>query len=107
MNVFIKPRPIDGQPAIVRDPSNGKPLSPQGEWKTKSQFWIRRIMQGDVIDETQAQTDRQVQPSAVKELPAPQAAPAAVKEQPAAAPEKPTPAVAEKMPARGNPTSAA
>jgi hypothetical protein len=71
MNVFIKPRLIDDKPALVRDPTNGKPLLANGEWKTKSQFWVRRIMQGDVIDETAAQTERQKAPAAVKPQPAP------------------------------------
>jgi hypothetical protein len=71
MNVFVKPCLIDGQPALVRDPSNGKPLAANGEWKSKTQFWIRRIMQGDVVDLTKEQTAAQA-----KEAAAPSAAPA-------------------------------
>jgi hypothetical protein len=70
MNVFVKPRLIDGQPALVRDPTNGKPLAANGEWKSKTQFWIRRIMQGDVIDLTAQQTSLQAKEAA----PAPPAA---------------------------------
>jgi len=70
MNVFVKPCLIDDKPALVRDPNNGKPLLATGEWKSKTQFWVRRIVQGDVIDETAAQLERQKNPpAAAKEMP--------------------------------------
>lgn len=57
-NVFIKPRMIDGTPAIVRDPVTKDPLAAGGQWKPKNQFWVRRINDGDVIDETAAQQEK-------------------------------------------------
>ena len=65
MNVFVKPRLIDDKPALVRDPSSGKPLNADGEWKSKSQFWMRRILQGDVcVDMTKEQTELQAKAAA-------------------------------------------
>lgn len=75
-NIFIKPRMIDGKPAIVRDLQNGgKLLAAAGEWKPKNQHWLRRIAQGDVIDCTAEQQTVQASP-AVAPSPAPAAPPA-------------------------------
>ncbi|NEW96642.1 DUF2635 domain-containing protein [Rhodopseudomonas sp. BR0G17] len=49
-NFFIKPRTIDGAPALVRDPLSGLPLDPAGDHKPRSPFWIRRLRDGDVIE---------------------------------------------------------
>ena len=53
-NIFIKPASIEIEGehvvALVRDPETGKPLDPHGEWKAKSQFWNRRLRDGDVIE---------------------------------------------------------
>jgi hypothetical protein len=69
-NIFVKPRQIDGQPAIVRDvAAGGKPLDPAGEWKPRTQFWTRRIAQGDVIDAT-AEQQKKAQPASAQAQPA-------------------------------------
>jgi hypothetical protein len=96
MNVFVKPRLIDDKPALVRDPLSGKPLAEGGEWKTRSQFWIRRIAQGDVIDETAEQTERQKAPATALPVPEiaavkPQAVTDASEKAPARSPTPPPP----------------
>lgn len=52
-NMFIKPASIEieGVPtlALVRDPDTSAPLAADGEWKPRSQFWNRRLRDGDVI----------------------------------------------------------
>jgi hypothetical protein len=51
MNVFVQPvRDADGNAMLVRDPHSRQPLKPEGEWKPKSTFWIRRLRDGDVIE---------------------------------------------------------
>jgi hypothetical protein len=97
MNVFVKPCLIDGKPALVRDPANGKPLAADGEWKSKTQFWIRRIVQNDVIDMTEAQTAAQAKGPVAAEPPAP------IVEKAAPALEKLAAPMSEKMSSRGNP----
>lgn len=49
-NVFVRPRLIDGQPAVLPDPQTGVPLAAAGEWKPRNAFWLRRIAQRDVIE---------------------------------------------------------
>jgi len=63
-NVFLKPRQVDGQPVLVRDPQSGKPLDAGGEWKPLTQFWSRRLAQGDVVDGTAEQNKKQAAASA-------------------------------------------
>lgn len=108
MNVFVKPRLIDDKPALVRDPASGKPLAEGGEWKTKSQFWVRRIMQGDVIDCTDEQAAAQAAmatAATAKQSASVAEAAAAAAEKNAAAAE--AAATAQSGKGRGNPTSAA
>jgi len=50
MNTFIKPRLIDGQPAVVRDPLTLQSLKPDGEWKPRTTYWNARLRDGDVIE---------------------------------------------------------
>jgi hypothetical protein len=76
-NVFVRPRTIDGNPALVRDPFSHKPLDKDGEWKPASQFWIRRIHQLDVVDATAEQVAKEAADKAAKEAPAPAPSPAA------------------------------
>lgn len=52
--VFLKPAKAG---LIVRDPDTGKPLAEDGEVKTRSTYWIRRIKQGDVTAATPTGTD--------------------------------------------------
>lgn len=67
-NIFLKPAPqkdADGKSleavVLIRDPSTGKPLAAAGEWKASGQFWLRRLKDGDVIDDTEAQIERDAQ----------------------------------------------
>lgn len=54
LNLFVKPAAAG---AIVPDPDNGyRPLPAEGAWKPKSQYWLRRIAGGDVVDLTSKQT---------------------------------------------------
>jgi hypothetical protein len=52
-NIFLKPV-LDGagKPMLVRDPMTRKRLDPNGEWKPRTQFWARRVLQRDVIEGT-------------------------------------------------------
>lgn len=53
-NIFIKPATIEieGEAVIafVRDPETGIPLAHEGEWKSRSQYWTRRIRDHDVVE---------------------------------------------------------
>jgi hypothetical protein len=53
-NIFIKPGviEIEGEAvtALVRDPQTLIPLAVGGEWKTKSQYWTRRLRDRDVVE---------------------------------------------------------
>jgi hypothetical protein len=53
-NIYIKPAPIEieGETviALVRDPQTLIPLAEGGEWKTKSQYWARRLRDRDVVE---------------------------------------------------------
>jgi hypothetical protein len=53
-NIFIKPGviEIEGEAviALVRDPQTLIPLAANGEWKTKSQYWTRRLRDRDVVE---------------------------------------------------------
>ncbi|WP_315734170.1 DUF2635 domain-containing protein [Bradyrhizobium sp. SZCCHNR1093] len=68
-NIFVKPVlvTIDGitRPAPVRDPVSFKRLDPAGEWKPRSQYWNRRLLQGDVIEVSPAQAPSSPPPVAV------------------------------------------
>jgi hypothetical protein len=73
-NLFVRPAPLledgkpvaDGRTVLLRDPQSLKPLAAAGEWKTKNQFWLQRIREGDVIDDTAKQSAAQaVAPAAV------------------------------------------
>ena len=48
-NRFLKPKAAG---VLVRDPVTWQPLRDEGEWKPADQYWLRRIRDGDVIDET-------------------------------------------------------
>jgi len=50
-NVFLKPAcDAAGAPLLVRDPVTMRPLAAEGEWKTKSGYWIRRERDKEVIE---------------------------------------------------------
>jgi len=53
-DIFIKPASIEIEgeivTALVRDPQTMIPLDPRGEWKTKSQYWTRRLRDGDAVE---------------------------------------------------------
>jgi hypothetical protein len=53
-NVVIKPRLIDGSPAIVRDPATLQPLKAGGEAKPLDSYWARRLRDGDVVEVSDA-----------------------------------------------------
>ena len=50
MNIFIAPRLIDGQPAVVRDPLTLQLLKREGEWKPRTTYWNARLRDGDVVE---------------------------------------------------------
>ncbi|WP_410051527.1 DUF2635 domain-containing protein [Bradyrhizobium sp. SZCCHNR2035] len=61
-NIFLKPAPLAADGVVrVRDPQTGVPLAANGEWKARSQYWTRRIRDGDVIEVQEAE----VEPTAV------------------------------------------
>lgn len=41
-------RPAEG--LIVRDPATRAPLAAEGEWKPRSSYWDRRLLDGDVVE---------------------------------------------------------
>ncbi|MGJ4882999.1 DUF2635 domain-containing protein [Bradyrhizobium sp. HKCCYLRH1065] len=50
-NIFLKPAPLAaGGVVLVRDPSTQSPLAMSGEWKALSQYWTRRLRDGDVVE---------------------------------------------------------
>ncbi|WP_410051570.1 DUF2635 domain-containing protein [Bradyrhizobium sp. SZCCHNR3013] len=50
-NIFLKPALREaGGVARVRDPQTGAPLAADGEWKARSQYWTRRLRDGDVVE---------------------------------------------------------
>lgn len=54
-NIYLKPSmiEIEGETvlALVPDPDKGfAPLSRDGEWKPRSQYWIRRMREGGVVE---------------------------------------------------------
>ncbi|MGC2780922.1 MAG: DUF2635 domain-containing protein [Bradyrhizobium sp.] len=57
-NIFLKPAlaVADGV-VLVRDPQTGVPLAASGEWKARSQYWTRRLRDGDVIEVQQAEVE--------------------------------------------------
>ncbi|WP_315742078.1 DUF2635 domain-containing protein [Bradyrhizobium sp. SZCCHNR1075] len=56
-NILLKPAQLAaGGVALVRDPLTGVPLAVEGEWKVRSQYWNRRLRDGDVVE---------VQPSSI------------------------------------------
>ncbi|WP_410052565.1 DUF2635 domain-containing protein [Bradyrhizobium sp. SZCCHNR1070] len=55
-NIFLKPaRVAAGGVVRVRDPQTGVPLAASGEWKARSQYWTRRLRDGDVIEAQRAE----------------------------------------------------
>jgi hypothetical protein len=51
-NIFVKPRLIDGAPAVIPDPQGGPVLPADGAYKPRNAFWLRRLRDGDVIEAT-------------------------------------------------------
>lgn len=51
-NVFLKPALDDaGKSKVVPDPQNDfRPLAGDGEWKPLTNYWVRRLRDGDVIE---------------------------------------------------------
>jgi hypothetical protein len=47
IRVFVKPAKEE---LLIRDPDSKFPLLKEGEWKIKNQFWIRRILSGEVLE---------------------------------------------------------
>ncbi|WP_316227591.1 MULTISPECIES: DUF2635 domain-containing protein [unclassified Bradyrhizobium] len=57
-NIFLKPAPLAADGVVrVRDPQTGAPLAASGEWKARSQYWTRRLRDGDVIEVQQAEME--------------------------------------------------
>ncbi|WP_410051965.1 DUF2635 domain-containing protein [Bradyrhizobium sp. SZCCHNRI1009] len=57
-NMFLRPAPCDAGGVVrVRDPQTGAPLAASGEWKARSQYWTRRLRDGDVIELQQAEME--------------------------------------------------
>jgi hypothetical protein len=57
-NIFLKPAPLAADGVVrVRDPKTGAPLAASGEWKARSQYWTRRLRDGDVIEVQQAEVE--------------------------------------------------
>ncbi|WP_409978007.1 MULTISPECIES: DUF2635 domain-containing protein [unclassified Bradyrhizobium] len=57
-NIFLKPAPPAADGVVrVRDPQTGAPLAASGEWKARSQYWTRRLRDGDVIEVQQAEAE--------------------------------------------------
>ncbi|WP_410052827.1 DUF2635 domain-containing protein [Bradyrhizobium sp. SZCCHNRI1058] len=57
-NIFLKPAPVAADGVVrVRDPQTGVPLAASGEWKARSQYWTRRLRDGDVIEVQQAEAE--------------------------------------------------
>lgn len=70
-NVFVVPaRDEHGNAKRVVDPQTGEPLPADGAFKPRSQYWHRRIAQGDVTE-------------------TPPPAPSAIPERPSEKPRKP------------------
>lgn len=44
----MKLKPKEGY--IVRDPQSHRPLKAEGEDKPRSQYWLRRLRDGDVVE---------------------------------------------------------
>lgn len=71
-NLFVKPsRDAAGDPVLVRDPLNAKPLDRDGEWKEATPFWLRRVRDGDVIDATKEKLAAKAAPAKPAEKHAP------------------------------------
>ena len=49
LQLFVKP--VEGR--RVKDPVTMRVLAPDGEWKPAVSFWHRRVLEGDVTDETE------------------------------------------------------
>ena len=63
-NVFLKPAcDAAGAPLLVRDPVTMRPLDADGEWKTKSGYWIRRERDKEVIEASPPGAPAAVEPS--------------------------------------------
>jgi hypothetical protein len=49
-NIYLRPAlRADGTPKRVPDPTTGAPLPAEGAWKERTQYWTRRINDGDAI----------------------------------------------------------
>lgn len=50
-NVFLRPAcdSETGKPLVVRDPFSRQILAAEGEWKPRTQFWLRRLRDHDVF----------------------------------------------------------
>ncbi|EFB3400112.1 TPA: DUF2635 domain-containing protein [Escherichia coli] len=81
--IFIKPAPG----CLIRDPDTMKPLAQEGEEKTFTPFWCRRLNDGDVIVVEKAAEAAPAAASATTDAAGKPAGAAA--EKPAAATEKP------------------
>jgi hypothetical protein len=52
-NVFVKPaRAADGKVMVVPDPHSFRPLAADGEWKPRTNYWVRRLRDHDVTEAT-------------------------------------------------------
>jgi hypothetical protein len=43
---------------VVRDPDTREPLAAEGEWKLRSQYWLRRKECGDVVEAKPPKADK-------------------------------------------------
>lgn len=48
--VFVKPNPK--WPLGVRDPHTREFIKPEGEWKPRDNYWLRRLIMKDVVEAT-------------------------------------------------------
>lgn len=62
--VFIKPASADVK---VRDPITKQHLKAEGESKPRSNYWIRRIAAGDVVEVTEQPAPAKAAPKIIKE----------------------------------------
>ncbi|WP_316178102.1 MULTISPECIES: DUF2635 domain-containing protein [unclassified Bradyrhizobium] len=68
-NIFLKPAPLAADGVVrVRDPQTGVPLAASGEWKARSQYWTRRLRDGDVIEVQRAEMESGAATSAMSRI---------------------------------------
>lgn len=79
-NVYVTPAlDAEGKAKRVPDPVTGQALPAAGGWQPRSQYWLRRIIAGDVTEGKPPVETATVQtaPAVVEEAPAAKSAPSA------------------------------